>query len=171
VRVGVIVGVAATVVFGAGAARAEDRPSPPERTFYPVAIVAHVGVATPYGALGLALDLVPVDWLGLEGGVGTNFERPEVAALVRGRIPISRDLHFNLGGGFSYLRRYEAHEWNGLAAPFRVFESMAEGRIQPTLTAPAYFANFEGGGEYRHRHLAFRAYIGVAHLVNQPDTV
>ena len=52
-----------------------------------------------------------------------------------------------------------------------MFESIAEGSIQPTLTAPAYFANFEGGGEYRHRHLAFRAYIGLAHLVNQPDTV
>lgn len=170
-RLGFIVSVQASALLGVAVARAEGRPAPAERTFFPVAVVAHFGLATPYGAVGLALDLVPIDWLGLEGGVGTNFDRPEVGALVRGRVPFSPTLHFNFGGGFSYLARYEAHEWNGVLAPFRVFESMAEGSIQRTLTAPAYFGNFECGGEYRRRHLAVRAYVGFAHLMNQSDTV
>jgi len=136
---------------------------------HPVALCAHMGIATPYGALGLSLDVVPVSWLGLEAGVGTNFDSAEFAFMPRLRVAPGKQktTHFTFGVGASYLRRYYGHEQNGLAGFMRVFESMAEGSIQLTLWRPAYFANFELGGEFRRGHVVARSYIGFAHLINQ----
>ena len=133
-----------------------------------VALCVHLGIATPYGAVGVSLDVVPVSWLGLEAGVGTNFDSAEFAFMPRLRIAPGKQMttHFTLGAGVSYLRRYYGHEQNGLTGFMRVFESMAEGRIQLTLWQPAYFANLELGGESRRGHVVARGYLGFTHLIN-----
>src|SRR3954470_22492980 len=82
---------------------------------HPVALMGHFGYATPYGALGLALDVVPSRFLGIEAGVGTNFSDPEVALMPRARIPFGRYASFlTLGAGASYLRRYYGQLHNGI---------------------------------------------------------
>ena len=145
-----------------------DEPARDVAAEHPVALCAHMGVATPYGALGLSLDVVPISWLGLEAGVGTNFDSAEFAFMPRLRVAASKQktTHLTFGAGVSYLRRYYGHEQNGLAGFMRVFESMAEGTVQLTLWQPAYFANFEFGGEFRRGHIVGRGYLGFTHLIN-----
>lgn len=150
--------------------------SPPEQpdgaALHPVALYAHIGIATPYGGAGLSLDVVPVPWLGLEAGVGTNFDDPEFAFMPRLRFAPGKNktMHLTLGAGVSYLPRYYAHQYNGLAGGLRIFEGMAEGTIQLTVWEPAYFANFELGGELRRGHFASRFYLGFTHLINAGDS-
>src|SRR5690242_8866469 len=45
-----------------------------------LAVLGHLGIATPVGAAGLSLDLIPIRYLAIEAGVGSNFEGPEFEA-------------------------------------------------------------------------------------------
>lgn len=93
--------VAITLAFAAAAYGKEmTRPVDAwsERQF---ALEAHVGVGTPYGLGGLALDYTPIRWLSLNAGAGAGLDGLQSAFMLRTRYPFGR-LAPTLSGGVSY---------------------------------------------------------------------
>lgn len=71
---------------------------------------AHLGVGTPYGVLGLSLDVAAARWLVFEAGVGANpDEGAEAAFAPRLRLEVFPDGFLTLGSGVSWAQRYAGH--------------------------------------------------------------
>ena len=132
-----------------------------------VAAFLHVGAGTPYGGIGLALDVMPISKLGIEGGVGLNGSGPEGALMLRPRMPISRHRFVTLGLGASLARGYVAHgSLNGILGVLRVLEAAGHNTPSYAVWEPAYFLNWELGVENRAGRWLMRYYAGYARLLN-----
>ncbi len=132
----------------------------------PVTLFAHLGTATPYGGIGLSLEVLANDWIAIEAGVGTNFSAPEAATMARLRVPVRPWSYLTLGSGVSFAKRYVGHEFNGVAGFLQVLESLGEGSTSYAVWAPAYFWNGEIGSETRTGHVVTRVYLGYARVLN-----
>ena len=128
--------------------------------------MVHLGIATPYGGGGIALDVAPSPYFAIEGGIGTNAEGPELGLMPRLRLPIKGGGAFALGSGVSYVGKYTGHRHNGVAFIDNLGELMAEHTISYAIWQPAYFWNTELGIETIYRSLAMRAYVGYARALN-----
>jgi hypothetical protein len=133
-----------------------------------LAILAHFGVATPVGAVGLSVDLIPLPYLAVGAGVGTNLEGPEFEAGARLRLPVPRGGYLTLGSGWS-VSHYTGHQFNGLAGFERVLEGMAEGRLSYAVWQHAHFWNNELGVDGSSGPVFGRFYVGYARLLNTAD--
>lgn len=128
-----------------------------------IILYAHFGFGTPYGVLGLSLDVAATRWLVLEAGVGTNpDEGAEAAFTPRLRLEMFPDGYFTLGSGVSWAHRYVGH-----ADP--IGELVSENEVALPTWSPGYFWNTELGFEMSHGHFAFRIYPGYAKVINYSD--
>jgi hypothetical protein len=76
-------GIASTTIV-ASRVEAQDTPTPTSpRHWSELAIVAHLGVGTPYGGLGGAIDWAPLEWWVMSAGGGVGAEGPQWAAMTR----------------------------------------------------------------------------------------
>jgi len=125
-----------------------------------ITLYAHFGFGTPYGVLGLSLDVAPARWLVLEAGLGINpDEGAEAGFAPRLRLETFKNGYLTLGSGVSWAHRYVGH-----ADP--VGELIAEHDVAHPIWSPAYFWNTELGFEMRAGHFAFRLYPGYAKVIN-----
>jgi len=149
------------VATSARAAVPSDRASTVEASeLGRVTLYAHLGFGTPYGVLGVSLDVAPAPWLVLEAGLGVNPDQgAEAGVAPRFRLELFEHGYLTLGSGVSWAHRYVGH-----ADP--VGELIAEHRVALPTWSPAYFWNTELGFELRRRHFAFRLYPGYAKVIN-----
>jgi len=66
-------------------------PPPNSRTSWTgdrLALLAHLGVGAPAGALGVDLDIAPIRWFAVQVGVGRSSNGAQFALLPRLRVPI-----------------------------------------------------------------------------------
>ncbi len=141
---------------------------------HPVALEAHLGIATPVGAIGMMLDVAPVSWLSLSCGFGVSTGGVQTACMGRPRLVIRRSMGVHVGAGASM----GAHEQNDLGS-YGVFGVplaflFGGGESPPDYTTytweRTYWTNFEGGFEKRWDDgFALRGYIGLAHMLNFED--
>ena len=63
----------------------------------------HVGIAGPAGSLGVNVDMIPIDWLALEAGIGVSPNGMQWAVMPRLRYPLyAKRLFLGLGFGASW---------------------------------------------------------------------
>ncbi len=133
-------------------ARAPSKPTDPLWA-RPLAFDVHGGVGTPLGFGGMSIDLAPVRWFVVSGGLGAGKGGMQEAAMARFRAPMGH-FAFSLGGGMS-TGAYDASDTN----PFGAGENWHWKR--------AFWANGEASIEFRdHTGVELRAYVGWAHLAN-----
>jgi len=126
----------------------------------------HFGIATPVGGAGLTLDVLPVDWLALGAGVGSNGEGPEFETMARGRLRLGPPIYVTFGTGVS-LAHYTGHDHNGLDSRDLFGDSTAENTISYAVWPHAVFWNNELGLERAAGHFALRGYLGYASILNR----
>lgn len=132
-----------------------------------VAITGHVGLGTPLGYTGVSLDADLAEWMTLSAGVGMGMDSfssdlyPQVAAMMRLRIPSGPSNHIDFGVGGSR----GAYTWNELT-----FDEPAHKKW-----AHANWLNVEIGYEHRfieaRQRWAVRAYAGLGTILNPDDYV
>ena len=130
-------------------------------------LLFHFGIATPVGGAGLTLDVLPVDWLALGAGVGTNGEGPEFETMARARLRLGPPIYFTFGSGVS-LAHYTGHDHNGLASQdLLILDTLSENTISYAVWPHALFWNNELGLEMGAGHFALRGYLGYASILNR----
>jgi hypothetical protein len=154
-----------------------DQPGPPEAhsrtlTHGKLAIMAHIGLGTPYGGLGAALDFVPHENLGIEAGLGTNLIGPQFALTPRLRLSLRRQRYFTIGTGASTGKFEARNGMDGLLGAMRIMESMGHSSHSTKRWSRAYFWNFELGLETRSARSIFvtRLYLGYSRVLNPRDS-
>jgi hypothetical protein len=130
-----------------------------------VAILGHVGIATPVGGVGVSLDVMPVPMLGIEAGVGSNFEGAEAEAGARLRLPLFAGGYVTLGSGLS-VAHYTGHSSNGLGTR-DIFSGGGDETTSVAVWKHALFWNNELGVEGGSGHFLARFYLGYATLLNR----
>jgi len=142
-------------------------PAPPApKAGTEVALLGHLGIATPVGGAGVSLEVIPVSLLAIHVGVGTNGEGPEFEAGARLRLALSQHGYFTLGSGWS-TAHYTGHSSNGLASADTVLVGIGEETVSYAVWEHAHFWNNEIGVEGREGHFLVRYYIGYATLLNR----
>ena len=134
-----------------------------------VALLVHLGIGAPTGALGVTLDLAPIRFVALQLGAGASLNGLQLAAMPRLRLPIGKRALLTLGDGVSTGRYQNDHEFGGLACVMLcVMESMGERSATQTWQR-AYWNNFElGFDEFAaHGTGVFRGSVGYAVLLNE----
>jgi hypothetical protein len=127
----------------------------------PLAVEGHLGIGTPLGFAGAAIDYSPSRWFGGGVGVGAGAAGPQAAAMARFRIPLAEGLGLGFGGGLSGGN----YEWVEGGA-FSVFIDKPSSRTWK----PAYWANADLAIEGRlEGGFTIRGYLGRAALLNPSD--
>ena len=132
---------------------------PPSRWQKPVALEGHLGVGTPLGLVGVALDVTPVRWVSLNLGVGHRTEGTQFAAMTRARFsptPVTGGFGAGISGG-----RYTWSTYSFLLGP-RSEHASVDREWKTALWGNVDF-HFEGrsGGGFQ-----WRIYVGYATLLN-----
>jgi hypothetical protein len=147
----------ATSSFASTAESASPAPPAPKPAAHvwdrPLAFDVHGGLGTPVGFGGFTVDVAPVPWLAVSGGLGWGRGGLQEAGTARLRIPIN---HFaiSFGGGTS-TGAYDANEVSMF------------GESTSWHWKRAWWANFEGSIEFRDDNgVELRGYAGWAHLTN-----
>src|SRR5206468_2832257 len=98
----------------------------------PLVVEGHIGLGTPLGLFGAAVDYSPSPWFAAGIGAGAGAAGPQAALMARFRIPLGEGVGIGLGGGVSGGN----YEWTegGL---FSVLIDKPESKIWK----PAYWAN------------------------------
>jgi len=128
-------------------------------------LLLHFGIATPVGGAGVTFDVLPVDWLALGAGVGTNGEGPELETMARARLGVGLATYLTFGTGVS-LAHYTGHDHNGLDSRDLFSDATSENTTSYAVWPHAIFWNNELGVETSAGHLALRAYLGYASILN-----
>jgi hypothetical protein len=126
----------------------------------------HFGVATPVGGAGLTLDVLPIDWLAIGAGVGTNGEGPEFETMARGRLRLGPPTYLTFGTGVS-LAHYTGHDHNGLDSRDPFGDLTSENTVSYAVWPHAVFWNNELGVEAGAGHIVLRGYLGYASILNR----
>ncbi len=125
----------------------------------PFAIEGHVGLGTPLGALGVALDVTPIKWVSLNAGVGAGLGDGKQASLTRqiafgarGRYSFGRTA-LALGGGYSF-------------GPYVKGDTVFDAAWWLTWDRADWW-NTDFSVEHRWESgVQFRAYVGLAMLLD-----
>lgn len=135
-----------------------------------VVVNLHLGLDTPYGMGGIALDVSPAEALALEAGAGLGGAGPQVAVMPRARLVLGsarRDaLSFGFGGAVG------PHEsgagGDGLLAPM---SAMSHASPDTKVWERAWWLAGEISWERRMlpSALAVRAYAGFKAMLNPSD--
>ena len=119
-----------------------------------LAVEAHAALGAPIGLGGVSLDVGPVDFLSLSGGVGLNFDGLQYSLMARVRIALGRAMH-DLGVGVA-AGRYRHVKTVGF------FENEDVG-----VWDRAYSGQIEYSQEWRLApRLIVRPYLGVSEILN-----
>lgn len=142
----------------------------------PLALEARFGIATPIGAAGVGIDYSPLEFLGLECGVGTNFVGPEVGCGARLRLSMpsgTRALYLGASGSLGPHEQTEDTRYGALAVLHAPMSAMGHSSYSASYeVALAKWADVELGYESRSREaLVLRVYAGVASLLNADDAI
>jgi len=156
----------ATGVAGEAPSAAPSVAPPAPKAGTEVAILGHLGIATPVGGTGVSLEVMPVSLLAIHVGVGTNGEGPEFEAGARLRLALSQHGYFTLGSGWS-TAHYTGHSSNGLATRDVFLAGIGENTVSYAVWEHAHFWNNELGVEGREGHFLVRFYLGYATLLNR----
>jgi hypothetical protein len=142
----------------------------------PVALEAHLGVATPTGNVGAVVDYAVNRWLSLGCGAGTDFEGLQVACMVRPRFAFhpNKAVYAGIGASTGPHAQSETSSLGVLAvvmAPFGANDHTdTEPRREEYFWDRAYWTNFEAGYEGRlQKGMTFRAYLGLRMMQNFAD--
>ena len=131
-----------------------------------LAVAFHLGIATPYGLTGIALDGRPLDWLAVEAGIGLSPQNGAQAGVMpRLRLPL-RDTALTAGSGFS-VGRFEPPDL-GLDFSALCHSESCES-VGTSHWQRAYWSNVELGAEGGSNAMLFRAYAGYGQTLNDYD--
>jgi hypothetical protein len=123
----------------------------------------HLGLGTPLGFIGVALDYAVTPMLSVNAGVGLGGSGPQGAVSARLRIPsFSAHSAPYIGLGLS----------GGPYTPWSLCIPAGEGDCSPPAYHwdTAYWVNFEAGGEMRTpSNVTIRAYAGLGWMLNPGD--
>ncbi|HYP87552.1 MAG TPA: hypothetical protein VEQ59_05355, partial [Polyangiaceae bacterium] len=108
-----------------------------------LALLAHIGIGAPAGALGGDVDVMPVPEVALRLGAGLSFNGPQFSFMPRARIPIGKREHFTLGTGAS-VGRYDNYGAAGGLGCLLLCVGLGEGPARQTF-ARALWWNLEIG--------------------------
>jgi hypothetical protein len=129
----------------------------------PLGIEANLGLGTPLGFLGVALDYAVLPTLSLNAGLGIGGAGPQGAVSARFRIPV-------------FTERFAPYLGVGLSGgpytpgTFCIPAGDGDCDTSPFHWNTAYWANFEAGTEWRTRsNITFRTYTGLAWMLNSGD--
>jgi len=146
-------------------------PSEFERRF---SLELRLGVATPIGAIGIASEFAFVPQLGLGCGVGSNGYGPEYACWLRARPLFGKTRALTLSTGLSSapFRQNDASAGGAFGWATGAMSSMGHSTSPPERTwEHAYWLNTDVGFESRRNYFLFRAFGGLAALLNPNDGV
>jgi len=83
-----------------------------------LALLGHLGIGAPAGAIGLNVDVAPVSFLALDLGAGYSPGGWQLAATPRFRIRLNPTSYFTLGAGVSIGPYSSSHTLAGLGCAF-----------------------------------------------------
>jgi hypothetical protein len=144
---------------------ARPRPGPFEEK--PFALLAHFGLGTPYGLIGVAGTYSFIPHLALEGGVGTNGMGVQLASKLHLRFTPANHRNGFVAAGYSQGRhvqddgRFES-----------IFDSMGHNdtKYLTRTWSTARWLTIEGGYEHQSKEgFNLRFYGGFASLLNRGD--
>ncbi|HEY5377391.1 MAG TPA: hypothetical protein VIK01_27110 [Polyangiaceae bacterium] len=151
----------------AKASEANTSPPPVTNAFAarPLSFELRLGIATPTGALGVAVEYSLLAPLAVGCGVGSNALGWEPACWLRGRWVTEPSEAYTLSTGLG-TSRYDSGETKleDLLYPF-IGEVHASGSSNFKFQHAAWWSS-DIGYEYRQQADVFRAFIGVAVLLN-----
>jgi len=137
--------------------------APPNRWQKPVALEGRLGLGTPLGFAGVALDVTPVPWMSLNLGVGAGGAGAQYAGMARvGLAPAP--VTGGIGAGVSAGQ----YEWSN--QPKAIYGHFSADLHMPSITREwnlAIWGNGEvfvegrSGGRFQ-----WRVYIGLGRLLN-----
>lgn len=133
----------------------------------PVALLAHLGVGTPYGLVGFSGAYSFIAPLALEAGLGTNAMGVQLATKLHWRFTPERNNTGFIALGYSQGRHVQDE-----GRLKRLFSSLGhdETKYLPRTWAPARWFDFEGGyGHQSKSGFTLRCYGGVAALLNSEE--
>jgi len=155
-------------------------PAPPSRrtsgTGDRLALLAHVGIGAPGGALGVDLDVAPIPYVALNASLGLSPGGPQYALMLRARAPIGslaagRHTFLTLGAGPS-VGRYENQNANaGLSCLFTcALEQNGETKARQTFERAVWY-NIEIGLDVysREGRGLLRTSLGYGWISNARD--
>ena len=157
-----------------------ELPEPPKSDFERrFSLELRLGIAAPTGGIGVAAEFGLVPRLGLGCGVGSNAYGPEYACWLRFRPILGRHRAMTISSGLSTAPFVQDELSSGglFGWGTGAMAQMREGPPPPDRDwAHANWLNTDLGYEFRHDELVFRAFGGVAVLLNpnagvlQPST-
>jgi hypothetical protein len=142
-----------------------------ERRF---ALELRLGVAAPTGGIGGAAEFAFVPRAGFGCGVGTNGVGPEYACWLRARPIIVRNRALTVSSGLSTAPFVQNEGTAGGALGWGTAASAGIGHSAPPperVWSHAYWLNTDVGYESRRNSFLFRAFGGIAALLNPNDGV
>ncbi|MEO6603297.1 MAG: hypothetical protein ABIQ16_25660 [Polyangiaceae bacterium] len=146
---------------------------PPQRTSATgdrIALLGHLGIGAPAGAIGVDVDIAPVSFLALDLGAGLSPGGWQIAATPRFRIRLNPTSFLTLGGGVSLGPYENSHSVAGLACVFFcIMDGMGDsaGSIATQHYQRALWYNLEFGGDiYSGERGMLRVMAGYAQIAN-----
>jgi hypothetical protein len=136
-----------------------------------VALLAHLGIGAPAGALGVDLDIAPIKAFALRLGAGISLGGPQLAALPRLRLAIGKGSFLTLGTGPSVGRYVNGNSLAGLGClALCALGSLGEGPASQTFRRAVWY-NVELGIDAFDRKGSglFRASLGYGTILNDHD--
>jgi hypothetical protein len=138
-------------------------PAPADRWQRPLALEGHLGVGTPRGFAGLALDVTPVSWGSLNISVGQGRNGVQYAGMARVRFaptPVTG----GVGAGASAGRYVWDNQCSALTGPCAAMERWP---VATRVWSPAIWGNVEAFLEGRSAgRFQWRVYVGVGRQFN-----
>jgi len=119
-----------------------------------VALLGHLGVGAPAGAVGLDVDIAPVPFFALDLGVGRSPGTWQFAATPRFRVRSAESTFLTLGSGLSFGAYDNSHAMAGIACAVLCFmEGMGDssGEIATQHYDRALWYNVEFGADIYSR--------------------
>jgi hypothetical protein len=136
-----------------------------------IALLGHLGIGAPAGAIGLDVDLAPVSFLALDLGAGLSPNGWQVAATPRLRIRVTPTGFITLGSGPSLGPYDNSHSVAGVACVFLcLMDGMGDssGSIASQHYERALWYNLEFGADVyaREGRGMMRVTIGYGQILN-----
>ena len=159
----IMIGLAPRVT---SAASPEDNPAvvaPPNRWQKQLAYEARLGLATPLGFAGVAVDVTPVPWVSLNLGIGQGGHGAQYAGMARVRLATT-PVTGGIGAGVSAGR----YQWdNQCKAYYGPCAAMDRWPVVTRTWNPAIWGNVEAFLEGRAAGgFQWRVYLGLGKILN-----
>jgi hypothetical protein len=98
-----------------------------------LAVNAHGGLGTPLGYAGAAVEITPVRWLSVEGGIGRGMAGAQLAVQPRVRLGGREGLIASVGAGLSMGRFDRRDPWWSIEYESTVFRRAIWSNVETSL--------------------------------------